>query len=165
MSELKNTSEYEWAHLDSMATNNITLEQLPQKIKNKANGWKMQSVKYNKNPTEKSLSALHTMSVVLAQEIQNYCEKDLPTKDGASEPKKEVNQPDTPTNIAGVINTPSNEDIKASLMKYISKDGRIHHSDLKSILGKRDIDDKLEVEGVVLERSFVFYYPKYIAHI
>ena len=91
---------------------------------------------------------------------KEVAQEDAPkaNQETAAVPAQSQNQPDAP-NIAGLVNSQTKSVFKDQINSIISKDGRIYHSDLKDIMGVRNLSDVVDVEGMVLERHWAFYYP------
>jgi len=151
-----------WAHQEALTDNNLTKEDLPSNIKQKFGMFAMKEGAYRKNPTQKNLDAAKVQSVKIADMIQDWVEKDLPDETPTPQPIENqpiVNQPPTDAPINGLKEESDGTSLKDTITRLLQKDGKIYHDDLKKIMGKRNLEDKVEVEGMVLERSWAFYYP------
>lgn len=154
-----------YPHEQILKEEGIDWKKLPQKIKQQIGAFNMQNARYGETPNEKQKQSLTTISVKIADMIQDEIESGTAPTGVATPPappkpaQAEPNTPPAPAPVNGMHNAPPKSDLKAEIQKHIDRDGRIYHIDLKRLLNKRELDDKVEVEGVTLERSWAFYYP------
>lgn len=155
-------------HLQAIEDNQIDPNNLPVDIKKKITAFKMQFSMYEKSPTENKVQSLKMQSLKIADMIQDYVEKDLPN--GGAEPitpnaetpkpvevPKPVENPEPNPPINGKTDAPTDSDLKAEITKALDRDNRIYHVDLKRIMKKRDLDDVITIDGMVLTRSWGYY--------
>lgn len=170
--QLLSTENYTWPHNEAISDHKIDAAKLPAEIKGKLKAWKMQAGKYNSGMTEGKFNALCKLSEEIGGLIDEFAEngpkKPEDVQSEAVQPEKPAenkepvqdtnNQPDAPA-IPGIVNAPSKSDLQLKINAILTKDGRIYHADLKQIMGERNLNDRVEVEGIALERHWAFYYP------
>lgn len=154
-----------YPHQEALEDNNIQLRDVPEVIRKKVYLWNARYKNFEENPKQKTQQGLIKDSIQLADMIQNFAEEKatnpLPATDSAPTQTNALNSvlPTPETTIAGIVDAPSNNDLKSSIQTYLSKEGRIYVDDLKKILSQRSLPDRVEVGDLVLNRSFAFYYP------
>ena len=151
--------ETKYPHIEAMEDNDFQLKDLPDGLRKKVYNWNAKYSKFEENPTERTKDNLMRDSIAIADSIQDFAEKDI--QDDSQQPDmkpSEQNQPEAPQ-IAGVVNPQSQSQLQEAVQVHLSKDGRIYHTDLKNLLGQPSLPDRLEVGGLVLHRSYAFYYP------
>lgn len=80
---VSNSDADSFTHLALMKANGLKMEDLPKELRMKINAWNMGMRKYNKQRTEKLMEMMKKGSVVVADAIQNWIERDLPEKSEA----------------------------------------------------------------------------------
>lgn len=68
----------EWPHLIEIKEENIDIRQLPQELRGEINMWTAQSKR--KNKSDNMMASMKKKSVVIADAIRDFIEKDLPEK-------------------------------------------------------------------------------------
>lgn len=150
--------ETTYPHQQVLEDNGIELKVLPEAIRKKVYNWKAKYSRFEENPTAKGKENIMKESIAIADAIQNHIEQGI---DSAKQPEMTPSansQPDAPQ-IAGVVNPQSQNQIQEAVQVHLTKEGRIYHTDLKSLLGQRSLPDRLEVGSLVLHRAYAFYYP------
>lgn len=152
-------------HEQALQRTGLTEQDLPKEIKKEIQGLKGVQRMYSNKKSDNATKSINLMSFKIGNMILDYAERDF--ADGQSapassepQPPVEPSQPQAPV-VNGLDNSPTESDLKEAIIKAIAKEGgnRVYADDLKRIMGKRNIPDTVEVDGMRLVRSWAFYYP------
>lgn len=164
--ELPTIEQVSWPHLQALEDNQIDPQALPQAIRGKIGVFQGHSSIYRQKPSKARLDSIKKLSVQIADMIQDFAERELPEdtntgETGSNKPENNGNQPAPNVQIPGVISDNGGSNQREGIMAVLNRDKRIYYLDLKKIMGhKGELPDVVTVDGLVLERSWSYYYQK-----
>jgi len=160
--------ELELEHKTLIAEESINEKELPKEIRSAIRGLDLMIGKYKKNPTEENKDKIEAKSIVIADDIQTWNERDL------TEEAEEEEQPIIETEEQKATReeaqrlaaeeegkAKTTESAEAQIIAILKEKGKVDSRVLRDILEAdsiNDVPDKLKVGNTILERSLSYYY-------
>lgn len=161
-----------YSHLELMKEKNITMSGFPKNLRQKEAMWKTLGAKKNKG--EKLMDTLKRESIVIANEMQNFLEKDLPEKSEEEiqshvkeKEKADIDKARAEAERKRIIEarnripelTPEQKQEKL-IFESLDENGKIHYRELTNILGRSIGLRPVRVGSIVLHNEYMtnYYY-------
>jgi hypothetical protein len=152
--------ELELEHKSLIEEEKINVSELTDEIKSEIRGLDLMIGKFKKNQTEETKDKIERKSIEIADDIQDWLERDLEEADDDDDDEgKETSKAPIPSNDD--VKKKTTASAEAQIIEILKQKGKIDSTILRDILEAGSINnvpDKLKIGNTILERSFSYYY-------